>query len=59
MYKAIVNQSTRDFAAERGLHLIDIEHEFRGSSDLFYDEFHLNDHGAMRIGDYVGESLQR
>lgn len=52
-----VNESTRQHARVHGTYLIDLEREFSGRSDLFYDQFHFNDNGSALVGSAFADRL--
>jgi lysophospholipase L1-like esterase len=55
--RGAVNANTRNYCAAAGRACIDLENQFAGRADLFYDQFHLNHEGARVIGEALAERL--
>jgi hypothetical protein len=51
------NQQVRELAEEKGVLLVDLAQEFRFRTDLFYDQWHLNEQGSREIGRAVADSI--
>lgn len=51
------NKSTRDFCKNHQVGLIDLEAIFDHRSDLFYDEFHLNEFGAEEVAKAIRNAI--
>lgn len=54
-----VNAQTREFALMANLPLIDMEMQFAGAADIFYDQFHFNSKGAEVVGQYLANEIRR
>lgn len=55
----LINGITRDAAALTGARLIDLDGQFRGRSDPFYDAYHLNARGMAEVGGWFGTQIAR
>ncbi len=53
------NQQVREVAEEKGVALVDLAEEFRFRTDLFYDQWHLNEYGSKEIGKAVAGVLTK
>ena len=52
------NQQVREVAEEKGVALVDLADEFRFRTDLFYDQWHLNEHGSEEIGEAIARAVR-
>lgn len=55
--RCAINADTRAHCAAAGRTCIDLEAQFDGRADLFYDQFHLNHPGAQIVGAALASAL--
>lgn len=54
-----IDARTRAAAKDLGVPLLDLQTLCDGNPDLFYDDYHLNDHGQRVVGDLFTEFLEK
>lgn len=52
-----VNENTRQFCIANGVSLIDLDALIGRDPSCFYDYFHLNEHGASRVGKILADQI--
>nr|WP_314877336.1 hypothetical protein [uncultured Pseudomonas sp.] len=53
-----VNDNTRQFCLSNGVPLIDLDALIGRDPSCFYDYFHLNEHGASRVGELLADHIK-